>query len=183
MLVAPRGRRQAFQVTPVPLTIAFGSRGARLRFSSAFRGRRRGPAQASGEDKGGGPKSSQRLREREPEGPPLREERSRGRGAGQWQERTAAQRGAAAECKHSAARRPPRAEPEPSAWQRGAARGGRTPEGASAPGLGTCEPCPRTPPSRHSALAYGSLTEPAREVLAPRAAFLRRLLALTTSRD
>lgn len=121
--------------------------------------------------------------EREPEGPPLREERSRGRGAGQWQERTAAQRGAAAECKHSGARRPPRAEPEPPAWRRGAARRGRTPEGASAPGLGTCEPCPRAPPSGHSALAYGSLTEPAREVLAPRAAFLRRLLALTTSRD
>lgn len=42
-----------------------------------------------------------RMRSRDPEGPPLREGRHFGCGAGQWEARTAAQRGEAAECKHS----------------------------------------------------------------------------------
>ncbi|XP_045662059.1 uncharacterized protein LOC123797974 [Ursus americanus] len=52
-----------------------------------------------------------RKRRRDQESPPLREERRFGWRAGQWEARTAAQRGAAAECKHSRARGGPRVSP------------------------------------------------------------------------
>ncbi|XP_073748770.1 uncharacterized protein [Callorhinus ursinus] len=52
-----------------------------------------------------------RKRRRDQEGPPPREERRFGWRAGQWEARTAAQRGEAAECKQSRARRGPRVSP------------------------------------------------------------------------
>nr|XP_045751545.1 uncharacterized protein LOC123858579 [Mirounga angustirostris] len=52
-----------------------------------------------------------RKRRRDQQGPPPREERRFGWRAGQWEARTAAQRGAAAECKQSPARRGPRVSP------------------------------------------------------------------------
>lgn len=82
MVVAHHRLPHAFQVAPGPLTVALRSRGVRLRFSAAFWERRRGPAQALAV-RGGGwgrtPKSPQRLWEREPEGPPHREELANGR--------------------------------------------------------------------------------------------------------
>lgn len=52
-----------------------------------------------------------RKRRQGREGPPLREERRFGWQADQWEATTAAQRGAAAECKHSPARCGPRVSP------------------------------------------------------------------------
>nr|XP_044636139.1 translation initiation factor IF-2-like [Equus asinus] len=69
-------------------------------------------------------------------GPPLREERSFGWGAGQWEARTAAQRGAAAECKHSPASVRPRVSPRATRRAPGTTRGG-----CGTPG----QPCSRMP--------------------------------------
>ncbi|XP_058420457.1 uncharacterized protein LOC131419404 [Diceros bicornis minor] len=67
-------------------------------------------------------------------GPPLREERSFGWRAGQWEARTAAQRGAAAECKHSPARVRPRVSPRATRRACGTTGSAVAPQGSHAPG-------------------------------------------------
>ncbi|XP_074172423.1 uncharacterized protein LOC141567806 [Rhinolophus sinicus] len=59
--------------------------------------------------------------------PPLREERSSGWRAGQWEARTAAQRGEAVECKHSQERCEPRVSPRVPHWAPGAREAGCVP--------------------------------------------------------
>lgn len=59
--------------------------------------------------------------------PPLREERSSGWRAGQWEAKTAAQRGEAVECKHSQERCEPRVSPRVPHWALGAREAGCVP--------------------------------------------------------
>ncbi|XP_076419706.1 uncharacterized protein LOC107400982 [Peromyscus maniculatus bairdii] len=111
--------------SPRPSHGGAGISGCQTAARRGLAGEGRGPAQASGNpglprdpgrgSRGPAPPGGARRRLR---GRPMASED--GGGAGQWRARTAAQRGAAAECKHAGARGPPRAEPEPSAGRRAA---------------------------------------------------------------
>ncbi|XP_036033536.1 serine/arginine repetitive matrix protein 3-like [Onychomys torridus] len=118
----PCGGRPAH---PCPSRGGSGISGCQAAVRRGTAGEGRGPAQASGNP--GLPRNAGRgSRGPAPPGGARRWLRSRpmasedGGGAGQWRVRTAAQRGAAAECKHAGARGPPRAEREPSAGRRAA---------------------------------------------------------------